>query len=69
LKAKAFLEGRNTVEEKDMLILKHILWNNIEERDTAEQIIKEHAQDQVTNTVERVKKEAKDILASLNNIQ
>ncbi|MCM3389334.1 AAA family ATPase (plasmid) [Ureibacillus chungkukjangi] len=66
LKAKAFLEGRNTVEEKDMLILKHILWNNIEERDTAEQIIKEHAQDQVTNTVERVKKEAKDILASLN---
>ncbi|EAD8123342.1 ATPase, partial [Listeria monocytogenes] len=63
------LEGRNTVEEKDMLILKHILWNNIEERDTAEQIIKEHAQDQVTNTVERVKKEAKDILASLNNIQ
>lgn len=66
LKARAFLNNRDVVIEEDMMILQHIFWNTLEEKEVAQEIIKEHAQDKITNTLDRVRSEAKDILNSIS---
>ncbi|RKJ32176.1 ATPase, partial [Butyricicoccus sp. 1XD8-22] len=68
LKAKAFLDNRSNVEEKDMIILQHILWNDISEKEIATNIIKKYAQDIVANTIDRVKAEANDIVESYGKV-
>ncbi|MEN1970634.1 AAA family ATPase [Lentibacillus sp. N15] len=65
IKAKAFMDNRNQVEEKDMLILQHIMWNNIEEKEKATKIVKNYAQDIVSKTLDRIKVESKDMIASM----
>lgn len=64
LKAKAFINKRKDVILKDLLILEHILWNQIHEKEIAIQIIKEHAQDIVEKTLEDILNENKDIKRS-----
>lgn len=62
LKAKAFLDNRSRVEEKDFSILQHIMWNEIEEKEIAAEIIKKYSEDKVEVILETTEKEAKSIL-------
>lgn len=39
LKANAYLEGRDYVNEEDYMILKHVLWRDYEERDEIDELI------------------------------
>lgn len=62
LKAKAFMSGRNVVEQEDLSILRNILWNNIEEKEIAVEIIEKYAKNEVERTLERIKNEAEEII-------
>jgi MoxR-like ATPase len=67
LKAKAFLESRNEVEEKDLLIMKHVLWTDPEQKEIAKSIVKEFAQDKVSAQIERIEQDVKDIMSQFKN--
>lgn len=68
LKAKAFIEGRNQVEEKDLMVLKHILWNEIEEKELATEIVKSHAYDKVTKKLIEIEEITKEIVSNFDEI-
>lgn len=67
IKAKTFIDGRTHVEEKDLIILNHILWNDIHEKEDAINIIKNFAQDNVENVLDRVKVESVELLNEVRN--
>lgn len=62
LKAKSFLDGRNVVKQEDFSILKNILWNNVEEKEIAAEIIEKYAKNEVERILEMVKNEADEIV-------
>lgn len=62
LKAKAFMSGRNVVEQEDFSILKNILWNNVEEKEIAAEIIEKYAKNEAERILEMVKNEADEIV-------
>lgn len=62
LKAKSFLDGRNVVKQEDFSILKNILWNNVEEKEIAAEIIEKYAKNEAERILEMVKNEADEIV-------
>ena len=66
LQAKALIEQRQIVEIKDILFLKHVLWEDVEQKVQVSEIIRRHAQDVVSRMLEAVNEEADDIMKGLN---
>lgn len=67
IKAKAFLDDRNSVKLSDLLILEHILWNDIEEKETSTDIVKHYAQDVLESALEQIKNEMDEIEFAFEN--
>ena len=64
LKANAWLENRNTIEEDDVEILKHILWQNPEQIKQVRKIISEFANPEIAKAQE-LADSATEIMAGL----
>lgn len=62
LQAKALLEQRQTVEIKDIQMLEHTLWENVEQKSLVSDIVSDHALDIVTKTIQTIDAEAQEIL-------
>lgn len=61
LQAKAILEGRNEPIEEDLIIAKNTLWDDPEEIEIVEKVVKKFSQDRVLIELERIEEEAKEI--------
>lgn len=61
LKAKAYLNGRNTVNTSDVLVLCNSLWEEPEQKDIANKIVKNFAQDDSDRKLDNISNDAKDI--------
>lgn|SRR5699024_6573929 len=62
LQAKALIEQRQVVDSKDILFLEHVLWENVDQRRQVTDIIRHHAQDPISHTLEIILEEAQDIM-------
>ena len=67
LKAKAYLAGRTDVAREDLTILANILWETIDQKNTAEEIINEVAFDTVDAFIHRTTMEFETIMMSAQN--
>lgn len=61
LQAKAIFEGRNEPIEEDLIIAKNTLWDDPEEIEIVEKVVKKFSQDRVLIELERIEEEAKEI--------
>lgn len=61
LQAKAFLDGRQTVNISDILILQNALWEEPSQKNKTMEIVQNLAVDTVTRILERVKLEVHDL--------
>lgn len=66
LRAKAYLEGRNTVILRDLEILKNCLWVKPEQKDIVAEIVRDHSFDQNEIIFEQRTKEAEELISLLN---
>ena len=62
LKAKAFILGRQEVQISDILLLKHSLWETVDQKDITVQIVTENAQDKVTLLLQQRQKEVLELV-------
>ncbi|QKY69345.1 AAA family ATPase [Lentibacillus sp. CBA3610] len=62
LQAKALIEQRHIVDKRDILFLAHVLWENVDQRQQVTDIIRHHAQDPVSHTLEIILEDAQDIM-------
>ncbi|WP_237049416.1 hypothetical protein [Lentibacillus amyloliquefaciens] len=62
LQAKALIEQRQVVDSEDILFLAHVLWENVDQQQQVTDIIRHHAQDPVSHTLEVILEEAQDIM-------
>jgi len=61
LKARALLEGRDSVEASDLDILRHVLWNVPEQKEAVAKVVRNYARDQVLEKIRDLFAEAKEI--------
>jgi len=61
VKAAAAMRGANSVDPKDLNILKHILWMEPEQIKTVASIVAKHTVDKFTEMVEKLMSEAEEI--------
>lgn len=61
IKAKVALDGRAIAEFKDLIILKHGLWDEVEQKETVTQIIHEYAVDKVLKFIKQVEQECVEL--------
>lgn len=61
LQAKAIFEGRNEPIEEDLIIAKNTLWDDPEEIEIVEKVVKKFSQDRVLIELERIEEEAQEI--------
>lgn len=66
LKAKAYLDGRNTVEYSDILVLGNSLWEEPEQKEITLKIVKNFAQDESDRKLDNISNDAKEIEKLLN---
>jgi len=62
VKAKAMIEQRQEARVEDLLILEHVLWETVDQKDIVAQIIKANAQDEVSAKLEELEREFKDVV-------
>lgn len=67
LKAKAYLDGRLEVNRSDLTILKHALWETVDQKELTEEIIHEIAHDTVEAFINRVGPEFDVIILNAQN--
>lgn len=68
LRANALLDNRNKVNETDFKCLKDVLWNDLEEIETIEEILKESSLTSYEKEYTLTKKRYKDIVTTTENI-
>lgn len=61
LQAKALLCKRQSVQSTDMIILENVLWETVDQKETASFIVRRHSQDTVIGTLDRVQSEAIEV--------
>lgn len=61
IKAKAALDGRSSAQVQDLAILKHGLWETIEQKDKVVDIVNQHAADKCGLDIERILKVSHEI--------
>jgi len=67
IKAKAALEGRSTVKVQDLSILKHGLWETVNQKAKVEDIVNQYAADKCGINLERILKTSSEIYISVQN--
>lgn len=67
LQAKALLGQRQDVEIKDIQMLEHTLWENVEQKSLVSAIVNDYALDIVTKTIQTIEVEAKEILKTFKD--
>ncbi|MFJ7936448.1 AAA family ATPase [Sporosarcina sp. NPDC096371] len=65
LQAKALIDQRQVVKVDDIVFLENALWENVDQKDAASFIIRSHAQDVVTRTLDSMQIEAKEVFNSI----
>ncbi|PIC56951.1 ATPase [Sporosarcina sp. P12(2017)] len=61
LQAKALINQRQVVKVDDIVILENALWETVDQKDNVSLIVRSHAQDVVTQKLDRVQEEASEI--------
>ncbi|ARK24426.1 ATPase [Sporosarcina sp. P37] len=64
LQAKALIEQRESVQVNDIAILKHALWETLDQKETVSNIIGRHSQDEVGRRLSAIENEANEIYDS-----
>jgi len=67
LQGKALMEQRQDVKIKDILMLEHTLWENVEQKTLVSEIVNNHALDVVSRTIHTIEGETKEILNSVKD--
>ena len=67
LRAKAYLDGRAHVNRTDLVVLKHVLWENVEQKEKTAEILHEIAHDTVEAFMNRVVPEFESLLLNAQN--
>ena len=67
LRAKAYLDGRSDVSRADLVVLKHALWETVEQREKTEEILYAIAHDTVEAFMNRVIPEFECLLLNAQN--
>ena len=67
LRAKAYLDGRAHVNRTDLVVLKHVLWENVEQKEKTEEILHEIAHDTVEAFINRVVPEFECLILHAQN--
>lgn len=67
LRAKAYLDGRAHVNRTDLVVLKHVLWENVEQKEKTAQVLHEIAHDTVEAFMNRVVPEFESLLLNAQN--
>lgn len=67
LRAQAYLDGRTEVAKADVAILKHALWEQVEQKDKTAEIVMKIAHDSIESFIERVGPEFEEILLKSQN--
>lgn len=65
LQAKALINQRQFVKVDDIVILENALWETVDQKDTVSLIVRSHAQDVVTRTIETIQTEAQEVFSSM----
>ncbi|MFS0577314.1 AAA family ATPase [Sporosarcina sp. 179-K 3D1 HS] len=65
LQAKALINQRQVVKVDDIVILENALWETVDQKDTVSLIVRSHAQDVVTRTIDSIQNEANEIFNSM----
>lgn len=66
LQAKAFLDGRNSVDIKDMLILKNSLWETADQKEKTLEIVYKYSIDELAEELKNIKDTAHEIMMNYN---
>ncbi|MFF5994963.1 AAA family ATPase [Lysinibacillus sp. KU-BSD001] len=67
LQAKAYLEGRFEVTRTDITLLKHTLWETIDQKGKTEEILHDICHDTVEAFIERIVPEFEDVIVNARN--
>ena len=67
LRAKAYLDGRSDVSRTDLVVLKHALWETVEQREKTEEILYAIAHDTVEAFMNRVIPEFECLIVNAQN--
>lgn len=67
LQARAIYNEKPEPEEKDLIIVQNTLWDDPDDIEIVQEIVKEFAQDRVQSQLERILEEAKDIFETSVN--
>lgn len=68
LRAKAYLDGRSDVSRADLTVLKHALWEMVEQKEKTEEILHEIAHDTVEAFMNRVVPEFECLILNAQNV-
>ena len=63
LQAKALINQRQVVKVDDIVILENALWETVDQKDNVSLIVRSHAQDVVTQKLDRIQEEASEIFS------
>ena len=63
LQAKALINQRQVVKVDDIVILENALWETVDQKDSVSLIVRSHAQDVVTQKLDRIQEEASEIFS------
>lgn len=61
LQAKALINQRQVVKVDDIVILENALWETVDQKDNVSLIVRSHAQDVVTQKLDRIQEEASEL--------
>lgn len=62
LQARAFIHEREVVQVEDVVILEHVLWETIDQKETVSAIIRNYAHDGITQKLFAIQKEANHLM-------
>ena len=65
LQAKALINQRQIVIIDDIVILENALWETVDQKDTVSLIVRSHAQDVVTQSIDAMQNEANEVFNSM----
>ena len=65
LQAKALINQRQVVKVDDIVILENALWETVDQKDAVSHIIRNHAQDVVTQALDSIQNEANEVFYSI----
>lgn len=67
LQAKALTEQRQEVKLKDLLVLEHTLWENVDQKNRVSEIVYNHGLDAVSKKIYEIENDIKDVMSAVND--